>query len=386
MRLEFRDVSRSKRDRSFECLDRERRNVRRRSGHDRTSSRSYRARRHRGLGLSSLTSPGASPESSRRGHRHHRLLPSAGRSESGQTRPTQRWRPTWWAGSLRSPARSAAERETLGRMRSATDAVCRARHLRAIRPLRSGPFPLPLPFSLPLPTRLVRGYRYALRPRAPRRVYKRRYYRTAVGSATESAAIYDVLLRLKLISTERHTECKAMLDRIASMLVKMAKNLQVNACAKSRDGQREGEREREREGAGEAACSLWPARGVHHRPSRPNKAVQFDGAPAGRRPRSRGPPCGVRCREGCWRGWRLPLRGACGGGPSRGCASTSTRDPRAGAGLPGPPVRRRLPADRLRAAATPVAAMTDAARIGLGGMGTRRVRRHTVRREPRGLR
>ena len=58
---------------------------------------------------------------------------------------------------------------------------------------------------------------------------KRRYYLTAVGSATESAAIYDVLLRLKLIPTERHTECKAMLDRIASMLVKMAKNLQVNA-------------------------------------------------------------------------------------------------------------------------------------------------------------
>ena len=58
---------------------------------------------------------------------------------------------------------------------------------------------------------------------------KRRYYLTAVGSATESAAIYDVLLRLKLISSERHTECKAMLDRIASMLVKMAKNLQVNA-------------------------------------------------------------------------------------------------------------------------------------------------------------
>ena len=50
-----------------------------------------------------------------------------------------------------------------------------------------------------------------------------------MGSATESAAIYDVLLRLKLIPTERYTECKAMLDRIASMLVKMAKNLQVNA-------------------------------------------------------------------------------------------------------------------------------------------------------------
>ena len=58
---------------------------------------------------------------------------------------------------------------------------------------------------------------------------KRRDDLTAVGSATESAAIYDVLLRLKLISMERHTECKAMLDRIASMRVMMAKNLQVNA-------------------------------------------------------------------------------------------------------------------------------------------------------------
>ena len=58
---------------------------------------------------------------------------------------------------------------------------------------------------------------------------KRRYYLTAVGSATESAAIYDVLLRLKLTATERHAECKTMLDRIVSMLVKMAKNLQASA-------------------------------------------------------------------------------------------------------------------------------------------------------------
>ena len=57
---------------------------------------------------------------------------------------------------------------------------------------------------------------------------KRRYYLTAVGSTTESAAIYDVLFRLKLIPIERHAECKAMLDRIASMRVKMAKNLHAN--------------------------------------------------------------------------------------------------------------------------------------------------------------
>lgn len=49
---------------------------------------------------------------------------------------------------------------------------------------------------------------------------------------TECAAIYDVLLRLKLTTTERHAECKAMLNRTASMLTKMAKNLEGNACAK----------------------------------------------------------------------------------------------------------------------------------------------------------
>jgi hypothetical protein len=30
-------------------------------------------------------------------------------------------------------------------------------------------------------------------------------------------------------TTERHAECKTMLDRIVSMLVKMAKNLQADA-------------------------------------------------------------------------------------------------------------------------------------------------------------
>jgi hypothetical protein len=33
-------------------------------------------------------------------------------------------------------------------------------------------------------------------------------------------------VRLKLISSERHAECKAILGRIASMLIKLAKNLQ----------------------------------------------------------------------------------------------------------------------------------------------------------------
>ena len=52
---------------------------------------------------------------------------------------------------------------------------------------------------------------------------KRRYYLTAVGSTTECAAILDVCLRLKLILAERHADGKAMLERIAAMLVTLAK-------------------------------------------------------------------------------------------------------------------------------------------------------------------
>jgi four helix bundle protein len=52
---------------------------------------------------------------------------------------------------------------------------------------------------------------------------KRRYYLSAAGSATECAAILDVCLRLKLAPSERHAEGKALLDRIAAMLVKLAK-------------------------------------------------------------------------------------------------------------------------------------------------------------------
>lgn len=52
---------------------------------------------------------------------------------------------------------------------------------------------------------------------------KRRYYLIAVGSTTECAAILDVLLRLKLVVAGRHSEGKSMLERIAAMLVKLAK-------------------------------------------------------------------------------------------------------------------------------------------------------------------
>ena len=50
-----------------------------------------------------------------------------------------------------------------------------------------------------------------------------RYYLTSVGSTTESAAIFDVFVRLKLITTEQHATAKGMLERIAAMLVKLAK-------------------------------------------------------------------------------------------------------------------------------------------------------------------
>ena len=52
---------------------------------------------------------------------------------------------------------------------------------------------------------------------------KRRYYLIAQGSTTECAAILDVCLRLKLVLTEPHSVGKAMLERIAAMLVKLAK-------------------------------------------------------------------------------------------------------------------------------------------------------------------
>lgn len=70
---------------------------------------------------------------------------------------------------------------------------------------------------------------------------KRRYYLAAVGSSTESAAILDVCLRLRLTEAENQRRGKELLERIVSMLVRLAKNLQ--------QVDREGEWERERVGA-----------------------------------------------------------------------------------------------------------------------------------------
>jgi four helix bundle protein len=56
---------------------------------------------------------------------------------------------------------------------------------------------------------------------------KRRYPLSAAGSATECAALFDVVQLLRLISAERNTEAKTLLVRIASMLIKLAKRLQA---------------------------------------------------------------------------------------------------------------------------------------------------------------
>lgn len=53
---------------------------------------------------------------------------------------------------------------------------------------------------------------------------KRRYYLTARGSATESAALLDVCLRLELLNGAGHTTAKAMLVRIVAMLIKLAQS------------------------------------------------------------------------------------------------------------------------------------------------------------------
>src|ERR1700731_4329589 len=62
---------------------------------------------------------------------------------------------------------------------------------------------------------------------------KRRYYLTARGSATESAALLDVCFRLKLLDDERHTVGKEMLVPIEHGLPRpehVGKIAPRNAC------------------------------------------------------------------------------------------------------------------------------------------------------------
>jgi four helix bundle protein len=53
---------------------------------------------------------------------------------------------------------------------------------------------------------------------------KRRYYLTARGSATESAALLDVCRRLNLLEETGHRTGKAMVVRMVSMLIKLAQS------------------------------------------------------------------------------------------------------------------------------------------------------------------
>jgi four helix bundle protein len=53
---------------------------------------------------------------------------------------------------------------------------------------------------------------------------KRRYYLTARGSATESAALLDVCSKLKLLDDAGHQSGRGMVVRIVSMLIKLAQS------------------------------------------------------------------------------------------------------------------------------------------------------------------
>jgi four helix bundle protein len=53
---------------------------------------------------------------------------------------------------------------------------------------------------------------------------QRRYYLIARGSATESAALLDVYLRLKLVDESTHGDAKTLVVRIVAMLFKLARS------------------------------------------------------------------------------------------------------------------------------------------------------------------
>jgi len=54
---------------------------------------------------------------------------------------------------------------------------------------------------------------------------KKRFYEIAKGSAMESAAVVDILYRLKFIENEEYTKIKTLLHRAISMLTKLCFNL-----------------------------------------------------------------------------------------------------------------------------------------------------------------
>ena len=65
---------------------------------------------------------------------------------------------------------------------------------------------------------------------------KRRYYLTARGSATESAALLDVCVRLRLIGDAEYRTGKAMVVRVVSMLIKLAMSFEDTRPAPDESG------------------------------------------------------------------------------------------------------------------------------------------------------
>ena len=57
---------------------------------------------------------------------------------------------------------------------------------------------------------------------------KKRFYDIARGSAMESAAICDILLRANLIGEADHSQLKDLLHRVISILSKLSSNLAYN--------------------------------------------------------------------------------------------------------------------------------------------------------------
>jgi four helix bundle protein len=65
---------------------------------------------------------------------------------------------------------------------------------------------------------------------------KRRYYLTARGSATESAALLDVCSRLRLIGEAEYRTGKATIIRIVSMLIKLAMSFEDGRATPEESG------------------------------------------------------------------------------------------------------------------------------------------------------
>ena len=82
--------------------------------------------------------------------------------------------------------------------------------------LNGAPVNVPVPVPVPVPGPGKSATCRALAPKPD----KRRYYLTARGSATESAALLDVCLRLGLMDAADHKKGKDMIVRIVSMLIK----------------------------------------------------------------------------------------------------------------------------------------------------------------------